>query len=433
MNNNEYWFSIIKKIMSVYLPCIIIGAFAGNWEAGLIVALIYHIIWFYRYQKQLYHWLWDDRSLIPPSGKGTWEQIFTGIYKLQRRHRQRRKELAAVIKRFREGAEALPDAAVVCKTEGVLLWCNKLACTRLGFRWPDDRGQNISNLIRHPSFLKFFRIDNLGEPLIIPSPINDGKMLEFRIMPYTDDQILLVIRDVTQLKTIEDVRRNFVANVSHELRTPLTVLNGYLEMVEDQLPAPAQWVKMQKVMHEQTQRMESLVDQLLVLSRIEANSDVAREHIVDVPGLLGMLRHEAEALSGSKRHEFRFDIDSHVQIYGDEEQIRSAMMNLISNAIKYTPAGKRIDVCWRKIGSEARFSVKDEGEGIAIEHISHLTERFYRVDRARSRDTGGTGLGLAIVKHVLANHDSMLNIESILGKGSTFSFSIPENLMVKSK
>lgn len=419
--------------MSVYLPCILIGAFAGNWEAGLIVALVYHIIWFYRYQKQLYHWLWDDRSLIPPSGKGTWEQIFTGIYKLQRRHRQRRKELAAVIKRFREGAEALPDAAVVCKTDGILLWCNKLACTRLGFRWPDDRGQNISNLIRHPSFLKFFRIDNLGEPLIIPSPINDGKMLEFRIMPYTDDQILLVIRDVTQLKTIEDVRRNFVANVSHELRTPLTVLNGYLEMVEDQLPAPAQWVKMQKVMHEQTQRMENLVDQLLVLSRIEANSDVARDHIVDVPGLLGMLQHEADALSGSKRHEFHFDINPHVRIYGDEEQIRSAMMNLISNAIKYTPAGKRIDVCWRKVGSEARFSVRDEGEGIAIEHISHLTERFYRVDRARSRDTGGTGLGLAIVKHVLANHDSMLNIESILGKGSTFSFSIPENLMVKAK
>jgi two-component system phosphate regulon sensor histidine kinase PhoR len=433
MNNTEYWFSIVKKIMAVYIPCVIIGAIAGDWEAGLIVALIYHIAWFYRYQKQLYHWLWDDRSLIPPSGKGTWEQIFTGIYKLQRRHRQRRKELASVIKRFREGAEALPDAAVVCKTDGILLWCNKLACTRLGFRWPDDHGQNISNLIRHPSFLKFFRIDNLGEPLVIPSPINDGKILEFRIMPYTDDQILLVVRDVTQVKTIEDVRRNFVANVSHELRTPLTVLSGYLEMMEEQIPPPAQWSKMQKVMHEQTQRMENLVNQLLVLSRIEANSDVVRNTIVDVPQLLSMLHHEAEALSGTKQHVFHFNIDPHLQMYGDEEQIRSAMMNLITNAIKYTPAGKRIEINWRSVGGEARFSVRDEGEGIAIEHINHLTERFYRVDRARSRETGGTGLGLAIVKHALANHDSMLSIESTLGKGSTFSFSIPENLLVKPK
>lgn len=219
------------------------SALLGDWKLGLIVALTYHVFWFYRYQKRLQDWLWTDRSLIPPQGPGTWELIFNGIYRLQQRHRARRRELASVIRRFREGAEALPDAAVVCRNDGSIIWCNRLASQCLGFRWPEDAGQNISNLIRHPSFVNFLRQREFDEPLLMPSPINDDKILEARVMPYADDQFMLVVRDVTHLKSIENMRKNFVANVSHELRTPLTVLKGYLEMLEDQLPPPARWKK----------------------------------------------------------------------------------------------------------------------------------------------------------------------------------------------
>ena len=265
----------------------------------------------------------------------------------------------------------------------------------------------------------------------MPSPINDGKVLEVRVMPYAEDQFMLVVRDITRIRSVENMRKNFVANVSHELRTPLTVLKGYLEMLEEDLPPPARWKKMQQVMLEQTLRMDNLVDQLLTLSRIEVATDIDRTHIVDVPKMLLMLQHEAKALSGAMRHELHFQVDEQLKIHGDEDQLRSAMTNLVNNAIKYTPAGRKITVQWYRNGSKAVFSVTDEGEGIALEHIGRLTDRFYRVDRARSRQTGGSGLGLAIVKHALSHHDSGLSIESTPGKGSCFSFLIPESLVVK--
>ena len=203
-------------------------------------------------------------------------------------------------------------------------------------------------------------------------------------------------------------------------------------MPEEDLPPTARWKKMQQVMLEQTLRMDNLVDQLLTLSRIEVATDIDRSHIVDVPRMLLMLQHEAKALSGAMRHDLHFKIDEQLRVHGDEDQLRSAMTNLVNNAIKYTPAGRKITVEWRRSGTKAHFSVTDEGDGIALEHLGRVTDRLYRVDRARSRQTGGSGLGLAIVKHALSHHDSSLNIESALGKGSCFSFLIPESLVVKS-
>ena len=431
MHQPDYWSAVIKKVLLLYIPLVVGSALLGDWKLGLIVALTYHVFWFYRYQKRLQDWLWTDRSLIPPQGPGTWELIFNGIYRLQQRHRARRRELASVIRRFREGAEALPDAAVVCRNDGSIIWCNRLASQCLGFRWPEDAGQNISNLIRHPSFVNFLRQREFDEPLLMPSPINDDKILEARVMPYADDQFMLVVRDVTHLKSIENMRKNFVANVSHELRTPLTVLKGYLEMLEDQLPPPARWKKMQQVMLEQTVRMDNLVDQLLTLSRIEAATDIDRSRVIDVPKMLLMLQQEAKALSGTAAHEIIFQVDPALKIYGDEDQLRSAMTNLVNNAIKYTPAGRKITVDWCRDGAQAIFKVTDQGEGIAPEHLGRLTDRFYRADKARSRQTGGAALGLAIVKHALSHHDSLLNIESTPGIGSCFSFRIPENLVAK--
>lgn len=432
MKQPEFWLSLIKKAALIYIPVMLVAALFGDWKLGLILALCYHILWFYNQQKRLMDWLWNERSLIPPEGSGTWEHIFNGIYRLQQRHRTRRRELANVIRRFREGAEALPDAAVVCREDGSIIWCNRLAGQCLGFRWPEDAGQNISNLIRHPLFVNFLKSRRFDEPLTMPSPINDEKTLEVRVMPYADDQFMLVVRDITHVKKIEVMRKNFVANVSHELRTPLTVLKGYLEMLEDDVPSPNAWKKMHSVMQEQTLRMDSLVNQLLTLSRIEAATDIDKQHVVDVPAMLLMLQEEARAYSGSSRHELHFKADTALKIYGDEDQLRSAMTNLITNAIKYTPAGRMIEIRWYRQNQQAVFEVADQGDGIPLEHLSRLTDRFYRVDKARSRHTGGSGLGLAIVKHALSHHDSFLNIESTVGKGSRFSFVIPETLVVKS-
>ncbi|MCT7655813.1 phosphate regulon sensor histidine kinase PhoR [Oceanimonas sp. NS1] len=407
----------------------LLGLLLDNLALGLLAGTPIQLAIFYRYQHTLLVWLWRDRSLTPPEGKGSWEDIFNGIYRLQQRQRSRRRELGVLVRRFREGAEALPDAAVVIRRDGSIIWCNKLAQQLLGFRWPDDAGQHIGNLIRTPVFITYMKRGDFREPLEMPSPVSEERLLECRIMPYTEDQALLVVRDVTRLRSLEQVRKTFVANVSHELRTPLTVLKGYLEMLEEP-PSEPMWRKTQKVLVEQTQRMDALVNQLMTLSRYEAATQPDFTRVVDMPGILHMLEQEALALSGERGHEFSFEVEAGLRLRGDPEQMRSAMSNLVYNAVRHTPAGSHIRVQWCRQGEFGRFAVSDDGDGIAPEHIARLTERFYRVDKARSRQTGGSGLGLAIVKHALSHHDSHLEIESHPGKGSCFSFRLPARLLV---
>ena len=242
-------------------------------------------------------------------------------------------------------------------------------------------------------------------------------------MPYASSQLMVVVRDVTRLKQLEQMRKDFVVNVSHELRTPLTVVTGYLEMFDgDMVPPPAMWNKAQGTMLEQCKRMDSLVNQLLSLSRIEGARRQDNDKAINVPQLLSYIRTEAQSLNQDKGHELIFDIDANVDIKGAEEELRSAFSNLVFNAIHYTKAGGKITVSWQLKDNQAYFSVVDNGDGIAPEHINRLTERFYRVDKARSRTTGGSGLGLATTKHVLTRHDSQLIIKSKLGEGSCFSF-----------
>ena len=234
------WRRQLWRMAFFYAPFVLVGWLIEHLSLCLLVATVLHLGWHYRFQKRLSDWLWHDRSLVPPHGSGSWEYIFNGIYKLQQRHRARRRELAGLIRRFREGAEALPDAAVVFRTDGSILWCNRLAEQLLGFRWPEDAGQHIGNLIRHPGFVAYLGKGQYDEPFEMSSPINEEKFLEFRIMPYAEDQAMLVVRDVTRLRSLEKTRKHFVSNVSHELRTPLTVLKGYLEMTEEP-PPPAMW------------------------------------------------------------------------------------------------------------------------------------------------------------------------------------------------
>ncbi|GAM54299.1 phosphate regulon sensor protein phoR [Vibrio ishigakensis] len=425
------WKKLALELAFFYTPWILLGWFVGYMPWMLLVATLLQLGWHLHNQVRFSNWLWNDKRLSPPSSSGNWEPLFNGMYRLQQRQRRKRKELTGLIRRFRNGAESLPDAVVVFREEGNIVWCNRLAQQLLGFRWPEDSDLPITNLLRSPDFIKYLNKNDFSEPLEMRSPLNVERILELRIVPYTDGEQLMVVRDVSQLKQLEGMRRNFFANVSHELRTPMTVLQGYLEMTADpdMLVGPM-WPKAHGVMTEQLNRMNSLVNQLLTLSKIEA-APMGGEDVIDVPKMLNILEKEAITLSGDKGHKVVLDIDDSLKILGEEDQMRSAISNLVYNAVKYTPAGSKITISWKEVPSGAEFKVIDTGEGIEAQHLHRLTERFYRVDKARSRETGGSGLGLAIVKHTLSHHDSQLEVQSEVGKGSQFSFVLPKRFIVR--
>ena len=428
MSLKEYtWKKILWNACAIYIPVIMLGLLTGYVLPCLLLLMFAHIVWHYVYLTKLNNWLWVSKSTILPLGKSVWEHTYIGLDQMQKRNSKRRRKLAGVISRFREGAEALPDAVVVFKKDGEIIWCNQLAQFQLGFKWPDDAGEHISNLIRHPDFVQYLNKEAYNEPLDLQSPVNNEKLLEFRIMPYAKNQRLLIVRDVTSYRQMDENRRQFVANVSHELRTPLTVLQGYIEILEMQVEQDPMQEKALRMLDQQTTRMCSLVEQLMTLSKIEAAPTFDFYETINVFALLTQIEHEATALANKKELSITFDVDSTLSVVGDELQLRSAMANLVFNAIRYTPEKGSVKVRWEMVPEGAYFGVIDTGDGIAQEHLLHLTERFYRVDASRSRDTGGTGLGLSIVKHSLSHYDTKLNIDSHVGKGSHFSFIIPKN------
>jgi two-component system phosphate regulon sensor histidine kinase PhoR len=416
------------KLSSFLVIFGIVGLLIDQVLLALFIGSIILLLWHYRQLNRLNFWLWKDRRLTPPQGRGSWEGIFNGIYRLQGKNRRRVGQLANLLGRFRQGAEALPDAAVVLDSDHNILWCNKLAQLILGFVWPQDNGQRIDNLIRHPDFSAYLKNMDYLHPLALVSPVSDSRLLEIRIMAYGDRQLLLIARDITRIHQLEGMRKEFVANVSHELKTPLTVLQGYLEIMQGMEEDDSPKNKPLRLMQQQTERMQSMVEQLLALSRIEDASDIDLSKLVDMDKMMSQLNEEAKALALDD-YQLEFQWDKTLRIHGDELQLRSACINLISNAIRYTPAGGQVSISWRRVATGALFSVTDTGFGIAPVHINRLTERFYRVDNARSSKTGGSGLGLALVKHALSHHHSELSIQSELGKGSTFSFVIPNHLL----
>nr|WP_237461649.1 phosphate regulon sensor histidine kinase PhoR [Pluralibacter gergoviae] len=417
------WKRLVFELILCCIPALILGLIFGRLSWFLLAAVTGLLAWHFWNLLRLSWWLWVDRSMTPPPGRGSWEPLLYGLHQMQMRNKKRRKELGNLIKRFRSGAESLPDAVVLITEEGAIFWCNGLAQQLLNLRWPDDNGQNILNLLRYPEFSRYLSARDFSRPLNLV--LNSGRHLELRVMPYSKKQLLMVARDVTQMHQLEGARRSFFANVSHELRTPLTVLKGYMEMM-DQLEGSAQ-EKALHTMREQTQRMESLVNQLLTLSRIEASPQGPLRETVDVPLMLRVVEQEAQALSRG-RQTLHFEVEQGLKVFGSEEQLRSAVSNLVYNAVNHTPEGTAITVRWQRAPGGALFSVEDDGPGIAPQHIPRLTERFYRVDKARSRQTGGSGLGLAIVKHAVSHHDSRLEISSEPGH-TRFSFLLPERLL----
>ena len=416
------WLRSIARVIVFLTCCVLLGLYINYLAITLLFGTFGLLGLHYWRLYRLNYWLWHSKKISPPTSRGIWSHIYQGIHGANLKSRNKRKSLGEVIRRFRQGSEALPDAAVIVDDTGEITWCNRLARIELGLRLPEDMGKKAYDCIHDKQFTEFFHAHRFDQPLEIISPINPSKVLEFRVVPYENVHLMIVIRDVTRLTQIEKMRKDFVANVSHELKTPLTVINGYLEMLPENGDMPAPMMKKAiSEMRSQSLRMQSLIEELLVLSRIEASTERAFEKMVNVPQLLWKIQAEAEALNRDRLHKIFFDISPVLYVYGIESELRSAFSNIIFNAIHYTPNKGVIEVEWALSGGQAKFSVRDNGDGIEAEHIDRLTERFYRVDKARSRTTGGSGLGLSIVKHVLSHHNTHLEIESTVGKGAEFS------------
>lgn len=424
------WSRELWRLAGLALAGLLAGWLVGRPGLGLAAGLGFYLLLHLRQLHALHRWLTRHPHDEPPAASGVWGELFDRLYKYQKAQRLTRERLRATLKRVQESSEAMSDSVVMIDQRGDLEWWNSAAECMLGLKTSHDRGQHITNLLRDPRFIHYFEACDYREPLVLPSPIDERQMLQFQITLYGDDERLVMARDITRLHRLEQMRRDFVANVSHELRTPLTVLAGYLETylayVEDkgadQLPPRLARGLVQ--MQEQTTRMQNLVVDLLLLSRLEIDQPLEDARPVDLDALLDTIRRDGESLSGG-RHELRIEIADDRQLLGSEQELRSAISNLVFNAVRYAGEESRIVLRWRAWGDGACIEVEDDGQGIDPVHIPRLTERFYRVDKGRSAATGGTGLGLAIVKHVLLRHDARLEIESHPGEGALFRCIFP--------
>ncbi|MFO7592693.1 MAG: phosphate regulon sensor histidine kinase PhoR [Pseudomonadota bacterium] len=428
------WSAELRRLILLAAIAVLAGISFGYPGAFVFVALALYLIWHLYNLHRLYVWLNDGHRFHPPEAGGLWGEVFHLLYRLQLRNRRRKRRLTGLIKRFQEATGAMPDATVILDAEGAIEWFNGAAQTLLGLQPGKDVGQRIINLIRHPEFNRFLSMGVENEPVRILSPVDENLTLNVRIIPYGKEQRLLIARDVSQQQRLEQMRRDFVANVSHELRTPLTVVSGFLENLEEEADAFEPHVaRSLELMQQQTSRMQHIVEDLLLLARLESERSGPPHQSIAVGAMLLLLKEGAGYLAEQKQQSVSFDFDEQLRIYGAEKELYSAFGNLITNAIRYSPEGEEIHVRWYRDEKGAHFEVEDTGVGIAPEHIPRLTERFYRVDVGRSRESGGTGLGLAIVKHVVNRHDGTLRISSVLNRGSTFTIDFPTRLVVDEK
>jgi two-component system, OmpR family, phosphate regulon sensor histidine kinase PhoR len=376
-----------------------------------------------RHLASLQRWLEHPHPGTVPEGRGSWDDVLSALHRYERGAAGRQSELAEALARLRRAAQAMPDGVVLLDAHNCIEWCNDNAAAMLELDPRADVGRPIANLLRDPAFIEYLGSGDPQGLRPVRVPASRGVVLAIRLVPYGDEQKLMLTRDVTQAERLETMRRDFVANVSHELRTPLTVLVGFLETVRELKLDPQRVRDYLGMMGEQTGRMHRIIDDLLALSLLESAPPPPPERVSIAP-LLERLHADAIVLSGG-RHAISVHGTPAVDLLGAEGELASAFGNLVSNAVRYTPMDGSVRLLWRDGADGASFSVEDTGPGIAAEHIPRLTERFYRVDRGRSRETGGTGLGLAIVKHALARHQAALEIESEVGKGSRFTARFP--------
>ena len=394
------------------------GAVAG-W-AFFAISVTAILAWHVHHLARLERWLANPLPGQVPEGQGIWDRVLGSLHRLERETAKREHDLSEALAHMRRAVQALPDGVVILDSRNHIEWFNRTAEAQLQLDVRTDLGQNIANLVREPEFVEYLESGS-DDAVRITRP---GLALSLQLISFGQAQKMLLSRDVTQAERVDTMRRDFVANVSHELRTPLTVLVGFLETIHNLKLDPQRQRDYIGMMQEQASRMQRIIEDLLTLSALDSAPPAAADNRIALQPLLMRLKTDAEALSGG-RHTIRMQLEEATDLLGVEGELASAFGNLVSNAIRYTPAGGTVTLAWRESEDGARFSVEDTGIGIEAEHIPRLTERFYRVDRSRSRETGGTGLGLAIAKHALARHDATLEIESQPGKGSRFVARFP--------
>ena len=427
---SQSWTVELWRIGLVALAACLVGLNLGELLLCLLIGTAGLLI-FYLYQmKRLERWAQGRMRKPLQDVSGPLATVHGRLYQMKRQTRRRKKRVRQVAEAMREAARAMPDATVLLGVEDEVLWCNKAARELLGLDERHDRFQPIANMLRTPEFVTYLDARDFNEPLEMNSPVDEQLRLHVRVVAYGKNRHLLSARNVTQLYRLEQIRKDFIANVSHELRSPLTVVVGYLETLSDDGDLPEKWQRPLQQMSQQAGRMCLIVDDLLRLSRLEADSDSASERPLDVADILELIAKDARALSGGK-HDISVEAGSPDTLLGEYNDILSAFANLVFNAVQYTPEGGRIRLHWVREKTHWLMRVEDSGIGIEASHLPRLTERFYRVDKARSRELGGTGLGLAITKHILLRHGARLDVTSEPGVGSTFSCVFPQSRVVR--
>ena len=406
----------------------LIGWFYDRPATGLLVAALLALAWQVRNLLAFHRALRTNDFDVFRYGEGMWEQLFSRFSYEHDRAERYKAQHRRLLKEIRKSTNAMPDGAVILDTDNQIVTCNRAAKSLAGLKRKKDRGQRVDNILRDPALTRLLQSGDSESSIEIRSPLKDDGWLNCRVVPYGANQKLLFLRDVTERIRLSRMRRDFVANASHELRSPLTVVTGYLDSLAEDRELPEGWVQPITQMQSQARRMTRIVSELLELSRLENAGRAGTEDVVDVVGLLSAAK-KAYSYPGSGPA-IEVVAESSAQIRGQVTEIESLIGNLLSNAVRHTPADGQITLTWRSGAEGAELSVRDTGEGIPEEHLPRLTERFFRVDRGRAREDGGVGLGLAIVKHILGRHDAELMIVSEPGAGSEFLCLIPAERLV---
>jgi two-component system phosphate regulon sensor histidine kinase PhoR len=427
---SAFLYVALRVVAAVVLGAAV-GWFAGSVQFGIVGSFGLYLAWNLWQLRELHFWLQHRSVADPPDAHGVWGDVVAQVVRLHRRKRFHKERLTRLFRELRRSTAAMPDGVVMLDPQGEIVWFNRKAAELLDLSRRVDLGLRIDNLVRHPVFVQYLHGGQYANPVIVRVDTPAERHLAFQLISYGEDQRLLMLRDVTREVRLEQMRKDFVANASHELRSPLTVVAGYLEAFGadpglGELAAPV------AEMRRQTDRMTRIIEDLLELSRFEANDGPIKGAPIDVAAMAALLRKDVLARSVHPR-QVDVSIESVGRLLGDEAMIQSAFSNLVDNAAKYTPAEGSMLIRWWTDESGAHFSVRDTGPGISSEHIPRLTERFYRVDPGRSRETGGSGLGLAIVKHALHRHGGRLEIESIEGRGSTFTCHFPPDRVMEAR
>jgi two-component system phosphate regulon sensor histidine kinase PhoR len=423
------WGLAAVRLLIVLLLGLVLGTFLHRPSVGVLITLALYSAWQLVKLFRLDHWLRHRSLTRPPVLGGVWDDVVTQVVRLYRRKRYHKGRFVQLLRELRESTAGMPDGVVLLNRAAEIVWYNPTAAQLLGLRRRHDLGIRVENLVRAPAFVQHLREGDYALPVILRSPVSPETHLSIHVVPYGNEQKLLLVRDVTRHRQLEQLRKDFVANASHELRSPLTVISGYLETITSEPGLAPELEQPLLEMRRQAERMTAIIHDLLELSQLEASDSEVGGEPIDVGALAAQLRKDVLARAEHPAS-IELRLESASLLRGDEAQIHSAFHNLVDNAVKYTPATGSITLRWWVDEAGGHFSIEDTGIGIAAEHIQRLTERFYRVDEGRSRASGGSGLGLAIVKHVLQRHGARLEIESQAGRGSRFTCHFPARRVV---